>query len=476
VNLEMTTGAALEQAQVQRMMPQMLQSLKYLQATAVELRDLVRAEAERNPTLEVSDPGAGAAGDDGGSAEDGGGGEEREWDDDGDGYGERAAGEGVGGEAQEAAERHARQMDLLTAGESLGEHLEAQLGAGEASPDVRRAAEWIIGNLDDNGWLAVGLDEVPSGAGVSPRAAETALELVQGMDPAGVGARSLGECLWIQLREEGWAAGSLPARLALEGLETLAAGGTAAVAAKFRVTRAAAEEALGVVRRLDPKPGLRYTSRPAPTVIPELEIYEEDGAFKARLLTDGLPELSLSADYEAMAADPATAPDARAWIRRQLRSGKGVIRNVEQRRATLLRIGRLVAERQGDYFREGLPRLRAMTLGEAAKELGLHETTVGRAAAGKYVRTPQGVRELRFFFTTGLPLEGGGALSHEAVRGEIARLAANEDPRAPMSDQAIAAALARRGLRIARRTVAKYRGQLGIEPAHKRRRAAGRGI
>ena len=142
---------------------------------------------------------------------------------------------------------------------------------------------------------------------------------------------------------------------------------------------------------------------------------------------------------------------------------------MEQRRATLLRIGQLVAERQGEYFREGLTKLRAMTLAEAARALGVHETTVGRASAGKYARTPQGVRELRYFFTTGLALAGGGALSHEAVRGEIARLIAGEDARAPLADRELADELRKRGVEIARRTVAKYREQLGYGPAHRRR-------
>jgi RNA polymerase sigma-54 factor len=458
MNLEMSTGVELRQAQVQRLMPQMLQSLKYLQATAVELRDLIRAEAERNPTLEVVEGGGEAPEERG----------EEDWDDDS--YEERAAGEGVGGEAQVAAERHERQMELLTAGETLGEHLEAQLAGSGVSPDVRRAAEWIIGNLDDGGWLAGGLGEVPGGAGVSERAAEEGLSVVQGMDPPGVGARDLAECLWLQLREKGFKEGSLAVRVAREGLEVLAKGGAAGVALRFRVGRAEAEEAVAAIRGLDPRPGLRYTSRPAPVVVPELEIVEDGkGGYAARLLTDGLPELRVNEGYAAMAEDAGTAADARAWIKRQLRSGKGVIRNVERRRETLLRIGQLVAERQGEYFREGLTKLRAMTLAEAAKVLGVHETTVGRASAGKYARTPQGVRELRYFFTTGLALARGGALSHEAVRGEIARLVAGEDAAEPMSDRALAEELRRRGVDVARRTVAKYREQLGIEPAHKRR-------
>ncbi|MBR6022017.1 MAG: RNA polymerase factor sigma-54, partial [Kiritimatiellae bacterium] len=449
VKLEMSTELGQRLAQEQRLTPQMLQSLKYLQATAVELRDLIREEAEKNPTLEVEE----------------GHGEREDIDE----YVAREEGEREDGE--EAAARHARQMELLTAGETLGDHLEGQLAGGGLSADVKRAAEWIIGNLDAGGWFRGRLEEVPGEAGVTARAAEEALRVVQSMDPPGVGARDLGECLWLQLRDAGWGENSLPARVAREGLEALASGGAAGVASKLRVSRAAAEEAVGVVKRLDPRPGLRYGTKPAPVVIPELEIVEgEDGAFRARLLTDGLPELRLSAEYEAMAADKGTAAEARSWIKKALRSGGRVMRCVEQRRATLLRVGQLVAERQGEYFREGLGRLRAMTLGEAAEALGVHETTVGRAVGGKYARTPQGVRELRYFFTTGLALEGGGALSHEAVRNEIARLVAREDARRPLSDAALAAALRKGGVAIARRTVAKYREQLGIEPSHRRKR------
>lgn len=499
--LSQTLAPRLEQRQTQAMAPQMLASLRRLQLGREELAREVAAELMRNPALESEMDGewrSAAGGPDAGGGIGRGGGETasasdglsraelerglapRSVADDG----ESASGTSGGGDPDD--DWHQRQLDSLVSLPSLYEHLAAQLDGVRLPPLVRQAALQIIGGLDSNGWLMVPLADIAREAGVSLQDAEDALRAVQALDPCGIAGRGLGECLLLQLRDRGLADDSWPVRLVRDHLTDLGARVFPPRLRQQGLTEAEWQSARQLIRSLDPRPGAAFSSERAVSIVPDVEIVPLDDApgYEARLLDDGLPRLRISRRYEEMLHDPRTGPEALAFLREKIRSGKFLMDSIEQRRTTLLRIAQLIADTQAPYLREGVSALRAVTLESAGKALGLHGTTVGRATAGKYVRTPQGVRPMRFFFTAGGVRAadaadagaGGGsdavALAPEAVKDEIRRLVAAENPAHPLSDAALAAALNRRGLRLARRTVAKYREQARIPSSHERRRQA----
>jgi len=441
--------------QEMKLAPRMMQALRFLQAPLPELRDLVRAELEQNPVLEekpgdadaalgaAPEPLAARASDE----------VDQENDFEPDDFGReidaleqmlepRPLDEAPGTPAPAPADEEKRQffLDSITAPPSLHAHLEEQLNESGLTEEQKKAGAYVIGNVDDNGWLAADVAEIAREAGVAEATVRATLAEVQEFDPPGVAARDLKECLLIQLRR---AAG-------LAEAETAAA--------------------LKLIAALDPKPGLKFSAPPPTYVTPEVEIrLSAEGAPTVEMLRDGLPRLHISAEYEAMLADPETAAEAKKYLNEKIRSGQFVMDSLHQRRTTIRRIAEEIAAAQRDFFVHGISKLKPLTMGAVAEKLGVHETTVGRAVSGKYVRTPQGTFELKFFFTAGLKTADGGAISTEAVKEAVAKTIAHEDLRKPLSDQAIADKLAGQGLQVARRTVAKYREELGLPPAHKRK-------
>jgi RNA polymerase sigma-54 factor len=324
--------------------------------------------------------------------------------------------------------------------------------------------------VDENGWLAADVAEVAREAGVPEAAVEAALAVIQEFDPPGVAARGLKECLLIQLRRSGRGAESAAARLVAGHLEALGEAGAAELAKAAGLAEGEVAEALKAIALLDPKPGLKFSAAPAVYVTPEVEIRKTaEGEYVVEMLRDGLPRLRISAEYEAMLEDPETAAEAKKYLAEKVRSGKFVMDSLHQRRETVKRLAEEIAAAQKEFFEQGISRLKPLTMGAVAEKLGVHETTVGRAVSGKYVRTPQGVFELKFFFTGGLKMADGESISTEAVKEAVAKVLGHEDVRKPLSDQAIAEKLKEQGFQVARRTVAKYREQLGVPPAHKRK-------
>ena len=469
--------------QEMKLAPRMMQALRFLQAPLPELRDLIRGELEQNPVLEekVGDSDAlpappepvAAPADE----------TDRENDFDPDDFGREIdalekmleprpleAPSGTPPPSPEAEEKRQFFLDSLTAPPSLHAHLEEQLNESGLAEAQKKAGEYIIGNVDENGWLSVDAAEVAREAGVPEQTVAEALAVIQEFDPPGVAARGLGECLLIQLRRLGHGADSAAAKLAAGHLEALGAASAAelAKAAGLKVEEVA--EAVKTIATLDPKPGLKFSAPPAVYVTPEVEIRKTaEGEYVVEMLRDGLPRLRISAEYESMLEDPETAAEAKRYLAEKVRAGKFVLDSLHQRRETVRRLAEEIAAAQKEFFEHGISRLMPLTMGAVAEKLGVHETTVGRAVAGKYARTPQGVFELKFFFTTGLKTADGGSISTEAVKEAVAKAMAHEDVRHPLSDQAIAEKLKEQGFQVARRTVAKYREQLGVPPAHKRK-------
>ena len=470
--------------QEMKLAPRMMQALRFLQAPLPELRDLVRTELEQNPVLEeklgdgdaalaASEPLAATVSDD----------VDQENDFEPDDFGREIDAlehmleprplddaPGTPAPSPEAEEKRQFFLDSITAPPSLHAHLEEQLNESGLSDAQKKAGEYVIGNVDENGWLAADVAELARESGMPETTVREVLAVVQEFDPPGVAARGLKECLLIQLRRAGHGEDSPAVRLVAEQLEALGEKTAAELAEAAGLEKAAAEAALKLVASLDPKPGLKFSAPPPVYVTPEVEIRKTaEGDFAVDMLRDALPRLHISAEYESMLEDPETAAEAKKYLAEKIRSGQFVMDSLHQRRTTIRRIAEEIAAAQKDFFGHGISKLKPMTMGAVAEKLGVHETTVGRAVSGKYVKTPQGVFELRFFFTGGLQTADGGSISTEAVKEAVAKAIGHEDVRKPLSDQAIAAKLAAQGLKVARRTVAKYREELGFPPAHKRK-------
>ena len=470
--------------QEMKLAPRMMQALRFLQAPLPELRELVLAELEQNPVLEeklgegdaalaAPEPLTAAAFDEA----------DQENDFEPDDYGREVdalekmleprpleEAPGLPPPSPETEEKRQFFLDSITAPPSLHAHLEEQLNESGLEADPKKAGAYIIGNVDENGWLAADVAEVAREAGVPEKAVEEALAAVQEFDPPGVAARNLQECLLLQLRRAGHAADSAAVRLVAGHLAELGEKPAGEVARLAGLKEAEAAAALKQIALLDPKPGHKFSAPPAVYVTPEVEIRKTaEGDYVVEMLRDALPRLRISAEYEEMLENPETAAEARKYLTEKIRAGKFVLDSLHQRRETIRRIAEEIAAAQKEFFEHGISKLKPMTMGAVAEKIGVHETTVGRAVAGKYARTPQGVFELRFFFTGGLATADGGSISTEAVKEAVAKVIAHEDLRKPLSDQAIAAKLKAQGLQVARRTVAKYREQLGLPPAHKRK-------
>jgi len=445
--------------------PQMQQSLHILQIPLLELQTVVRQEMETNPVLEEAPPPAEGAPEAAPAPSD----PEvealsrltEEWRE----Y--YAQSRAAAGTDPDAAARHQFALDSATRPTTLQDHLEAQLIDLGLAPEGLRLARFLIASLDEAGYLASPLDELARATRAEPEAMEAALAAVQRLDPPGIGARTLSECLALQMRALGWDH-SLEARIAAAHLEDLGRRRLADIARKLGATHDQVTRAAARIATLDPRPGLRFQPAPDLVVVPDVTIERIEGDYVVIPNQTDLPHLRISDTYKDLVADSAD-PVARDYLREKIRGGKFLIRCIHQRQQTILAIAREIATRQRDFLDRGPAHLKPMTMAQVAEVVGVHETTVSRAIAGKYIQTPRGIFEMRYFFTTGYQTATGESLSNTSVKGAIEELVRNEDPRHPLSDQEIVATLTERGIPIARRTVAKYRGELGLLPSHLRK-------
>jgi len=450
-------------AQQQMLSPQMRQSLEILQATALELQQMVRHELESNPVLEEEVPEEEASGEPDSEADEEAE-ELRRLEDDWGAY----AGERVQhGEADADARRH-QFLEGVAPPETLADHLEKQLGRLALDPVQRRIASLLVGNLDDDGYLAAAPEEVADEAGAETAEVIEMLHLLQTLDPPGVGARDLAECLRLQLARRGEAQ-STAARIAEHHLDLLGRKKFAEIASALRVGQDAVREAGAVIASLNPKPGRAFAGAAAPALAPDVIIEKVGDEFVVSLARDSVPQLRISRTYRDLLGTAAAQAEVRHYLRDKIRGGKFLIKSIQQRQQTILAIAREIAARQRSFLEEGVAALVPMTMAQVAGAVGVHETTVSRAIAGKTVATPQGVFEMKFFFTGGYRAADGAAVSSTSVKDAIAALVRGEDPHRPLSDQQIVARLESDGLAVARRTVAKYREALGLLPSHLRK-------
>ena len=369
----------------------------------------------------------------------------------------------------------------------LDDYLRDQVALLDLNPRQMLLAEEFIGNIDENGWLACTLEELLSGINeVVVRAAEevgrdavplytteeaeSMLATIQSLDPPGVGARNLRECLLIQIRESGREE-TLEGRLVRDAFDELISHRWSEISKRFGVTVAEVQHAADEVAKLDPKPGLRHSEASDNYIVADLVIDKIDGRYHVFINDAHLPRLRLSKIYQEIARDRRKFEgENKEFISSKLNSANWMIQAIEQRRQTMLKVTNYIVDRQRDFFEKGIQHLRPLTLREVAEHIGMHESTVSRVTNEKYVQTPRGVLPLKFFFSSGLSTTGGEDVSARGIKDQIQKLVEGEDPKNPLTDQAIVAILLDQGVNIARRTVAKYRDQLGVLSARMRKR------
>jgi RNA polymerase sigma-54 factor len=391
--------------------------------------------------------------------------------------------------------------NFLSTPTTLSDHLLWQVGALTLAPDLREAVESVLGNLDDNGYLTAAEDEIfpPE---ILAELRHQALAVVHQLDPLGVGARDLRECLLLQARAA--------SRQMLEALDDLGATPEIeldedpdpevdAIRVRLRVVETAiaivenhiallenrdtreivrllrsqqehVEHAIAYIRTLDPRPGQRYNHFETRLIEPDVAFVKRGEEYVVVMNEEDLPALRLNAGYRRMLRTKTTEKDVRDYVKERYRSAIQLLRNIEQRKNTIVRTCDVIVRRQQEFLERGVDGLRPMMIKEVAEEIGVHPSTVSRAVANKYVHTAQGVYELRFFFSEGVNGPEGGDLPLLLLKKKVKKLIEEEDPRKPLTDDHLTAELNRQGIRVTRRTVAKYREDMQIPSTHRRRK------
>jgi RNA polymerase sigma-54 factor len=454
-------------SQQQILAPQLQQSLLILQAPVLELRNLIQQEIQTNPTLEEEslEP----------TLEDRRREHEEfqeeferlakldeEWRD----Y--MAQSTSYSSRTPEEEERRQFFFDSLVREETLQQHLLEQISSNDVAEGDRKIAELLIGNIDERGFLQTPLSEIALTSGVDLEEVERILEVVQTFHPVGVGARDLRDCLLIQLRRLG-KEGSLEWRIVDRFLDDLGKRRFPEMARRLSTTPEQVQRAANFIATLDPNPGQIFTSDPNNYVLPDVTVELSAGDWVVTLNGDQIPHLRISNTYKDLMSQEGSASEVKDYIRDKIRSGKFLIKSIHQRQQTISNISTEIITRQRTFLEQGPSALRPMTMVQVADAVGVHETTVSRAISGKYMATPHGVFEMKYFFTPGYKTADGESLSNTSVKGEIADLVRNEDQRNPLSDKEIVDTLSSRGIPIARRTVAKYRAELNILPSNMRK-------
>ena len=447
--------------------PQLQQSLQILQAPALELRNIVQQELQTNPVLEEEIDTFEA--------------EERSKDDsefqeeferlaklDEEWRDYMAQNVSYSSRNLEDEERRQFFFDSIASQETLQQHLWEQLNTSDVPEAQRKAAELIIGNIDDLGFLQTSLEDISNNTGHPLGELQEMLNLIQTFHPVGVGARDLRECLLIQLRRLGKEP-SLEYQIVDQHLEDLGRKRLPEVARRLGVTVEQVQRAANFISTLDPKPGQIFTPDPNSYVLPDVSVDKIGDEYTVSLNGDQVPHLRISKTYKDLMTTGTNGTDVRDYIREKIRSGKFLIKSIHQRQQTILNIANEIVKRQNEFLENGTAFLKPLTMAQIAETVGVHETTVSRAISGKYMATPQGVFEMKYFFTPGYQTAGGASLSNTSVKESISELVRNEDTRNPLSDKEIVEILSDRGIPIARRTVAKYRAELNILPSNLRK-------
>jgi RNA polymerase sigma-54 factor len=454
-------------SQQQKLAPQMQQSLQILQAPTLELRKLIQQELTENPTLEDNTEEISI--------------EETELEDDDfdeefsrlskmdDEWREYMAQTRANAPSREDQDEKRRFLfDSLVAPVTLQEHLMEQLGTSDATQERRTIAEMLIGNIEDSGLLTTPVDDLCLTTGIPLPKLEAALGLIQSFHPVGVGAQDLRECLLIQLARLDKAR-SLEYRIVDSHLDDLARKRYPQIARKLGVSLDHISRAAEFIATLDPRPGRIFAESVNTYITPDVVVELNDGDWVVHLNNEQIPHLRISNTYKDIMARSESGREARDYIREKIRSGKFLIKSIHQRQDTIRNISEEIVRRQVEFFDHGPSQLKPLNMAQVADAVGVHETTVSRAIAGKFMATVHGVFEMKYFFKPGYQTEGGESMSNTSVKGTVAEIIKGENPLKPLSDDKIVHLLKENGIVIARRTVAKYRDELNILPSHLRK-------
>lgn len=369
---------------------------------------------------------------------------------------------------EDAAERREYLLNSLSGSPTLQEQLLQELSLSDVPEALRRVGGEIIGAIDDSGYLRSTVPDLAMSTGEPVEVVEEALALVQGFDPPGVGCRDLSECLKLQLKRKNMLTPVFEEILD-HHLEEIARNRLPQLARELRMPLDKLSGCLGELRKLSPFPGSALAPARSEFVIPEVEIVKSGDGYAVQSSKGAAPRLFLAERYLKMLETPDLPGEDRAYLREKLQQARELMRALELRQSTIVRIAEVIARTQRDFLSEGVEALHPLTMRQVGGELSLHETTVSRAVANKYIRTPQGIFPLKFFFSTGFTSEDGSALSNRAVMEKIRELIQKESPSKPLSDEQLAQRLKADGIAVARRTVAKYREELGIPSSNLRR-------
>lgn len=459
--MDQSLGLSLQQT----LSPQMQQSLQVLQAPTLELRALVAQELQANPVLEEElpepDPDDEPT-DEFDSDLDEVSQLEEEWR-------EYMAQSGVNeSRSTEAEERREFLLNSLSSAMTLQQHLLDQLTLVDLTDDEREVADAILGNLNEAGLLEVGIQELCGMSNQREETVERVLKEIQSLDPVGVAARDIRECLLIQLDRIGKAR-SLEARIVSNHLDLLLRRRFPDIARRIGVTAGEVQAAADFISTLEPRPARQFSDATEHVVTADVLVEASEDGFTVSLINENVPALRVSNYYKDLLSEPTNRREVRDYIREKIKGGRFFIKCIQQRQQTIQSIAREIVARQQDFLRSGPSGLHPMTMSQVAQAVGVHETTVSRATNGKYMLTPQGLFEMKYFFTPGYQTSEGVDMSNESVRRAISELIEKEDRRRPLSDSSILEILQERGIPIARRTVAKYREQLGLLPSHLRK-------
>jgi len=465
-------GLQQSQSQQQTFTPQMGQGLELLQANTLELSQLIRQAIEINPVIEEISSSISLDEIRDGERDQRDQAQDRSDDDDRDYWITESA---QGADSTDAQKKRDFLFDSLVHPETLQSNLLDQLSTSAIIPEVTKAAETLIGSLDDRGFLTATLQELADKEQLSLDHLEEALILIQGFHPPGVGATDFQESLLIQLELIGYNVESLPHQIVSHHLNALAKSDHQTLAKSLKAKPTEIEAATQLIASLNPNPGAQFDATHNPEIIPDLEISpNKQGQWKAHLLEDNQPQLRISEAYkDILAQSSANGKDEslRHYLRQQIQEGRNLIKSLELRKLTLLQLADVLIEKQRAFLESGSSELKPLTMQEVAEQLELNPSTISRAVRGKYLLTPHGLSSLRAFFEGGVTTDSGENLATTSIKETILQLVKSESPEKPLSDSAIHKTLSEKGIKIARRTIAKYREQLKILPSHLRKKA-----
>ena len=462
-----------------RMAPRMIQSMEILQLPLMALQERIDQELSENPILvDLRESATTGEGEPEGeaeapatpTAEEAPTPEYDEGDDWSDTYGEshrlsRAA------LSEEADRKHDAMQNMASRPESLHDDLAHQLGFMACTPEVRTMADYLIYNLDDSGFLNVELRDLVRdyGGDATLAQAEEALGLVQRLDPPGVGARNLRECLLLQLTPD------VPCRDVLQvlisnHLDDIQQNRLPTIEKRTGFSIEVIKEAIDQLRRLNPRPGARFAANNSQYVVPDLVVEaNEHGDYEVRLADDHTPQLAISRQYQRMLKNKQSDPVTREFIQKKIQSARWLIESIEQRRSTLLKVAKAIIAHQKNFLDKGPEAIEPLKMQEIADRVGVHVTTVSRAVDDKWVQTPRGIFALKRFFGGGTTAANGEEVAWETIKQKLLEILAKEDKQSPLSDEEIVEELGRSGFPVARRTVTKYRKALRIPSSRQRK-------